>query len=156
MLAPRKEGMPMPWQERSRMSERREFITFAGQDGVTIAALCRSFGISRKTGYTWLARAAQGETAGGDRSRRPHSSPRTTPAAVEAAVRAKRLDQPAWGGGKLHHALAREGMVQPPAPSTITAILRRHGLLVPEPRRRDFVRFEHEAPNALWQLDFMG
>ena len=69
---------------------------------------------------------------------------------------ALREAHPAWGGRKLHHALARQGMVQPPAPSTITAILRRHGLLTPEPPPRDFVRFEHAAPNDLWQLDFMG
>jgi transposase InsO family protein len=43
-----------------------------------------------------------------------------------------------------------------PAPSTITAILRRHGLLAADPPPRDFVRFEHPAPNALWQMDFMG
>ena len=44
-----------------------------------------------------------------------------------------------------------------PAPSTVTGILRRHGLLVPgddAPRR--WQRFEHDAPNDLWQLDFMG
>ncbi len=44
-----------------------------------------------------------------------------------------------------------------PAPSTITAILRRHDLLAaaadtPHP----WQRFEHAAPNDLWQLDFLG
>jgi transposase InsO family protein len=43
-----------------------------------------------------------------------------------------------------------------PAPSTITAILRRHGRLEtpaapPSPR---WQRFEADGPNALWQLDF--
>jgi transposase InsO family protein len=66
------------------------------------------------------------------------------------------VEHPAWGGRKLHHALARQGMVQPPAPSTITAILRRHGLLAADPPPRDFIRFAHAAPNDLWQLDFMG
>jgi transposase InsO family protein len=75
---------------------------------------------------------------------------------VEAQVLALREAHPAWGGRKLHQALAREGMVQPPAPSTITTILRRHGLLTPVPPPRDFVRFAHPAPNDLWQLDFMG
>lgn len=42
------------------------------------------------------------------------------------------------------------------APSTITAILRRYGRLSPAPPPRDFVRFEHAAPNELWQMDFMG
>ena len=45
-----------------------------------------------------------------------------------------------------------------PAPSTITHILRRHGLM---PERTaghggTWKRFEHEAPNDLWQMDFKG
>lgn len=147
----------MPWQERTVMSERQEFVTLAQQEGATIAAVCRQFGISRKTGYKWLARAAAGETSCADRSRRPHTSPRRTPPAVEAAVLAKRAAQPAWGGRKLHHVLAREDVVQPiPAPSTITAILRRHGLLAAAPAPRDYVRFERGTANELWQMDFMG
>jgi transposase InsO family protein len=146
----------MPWQERTVMSERQEFIAFARQEGANIAALCRYFGMSRKTGYKWLGRAEAEETDSADRSRRPHHSPFRTSPTVEAAVLATRAKHPAWGGRKLHHALAREGMVQPPAPSTITAILRRHDLLPPDPPRRAFVRFAHPAPNDLWQLDFMG
>ena len=146
----------MPWQERSRMSERQEFVAFAGQEGANIAALCRYFGISRKTGYKWLARAAQRAPVLADRSRRPQSCPWRTPPAIEERIVALRAAHPAWGGRKRHHALARQGMVPPPAPSTITAILRRHGLLTPQPAPRDFLRFEHAAPNDLWQLDFMG
>src|SRR3954451_8351208 len=146
----------MPWQECTTMSERQEFIAFARQEDANIAALCRQFGISRKTGSKWLARAAAGETTFPDRSRRPHTSPGITAPEVEAAVLAKRAERPAWGGRKLHHALARQGMVQPPAPSTITAILRRHDMLAPEPPKHAFVRFERPAPNDLWQLDFMG
>jgi transposase InsO family protein len=156
MLAPRKEGARMPWQECSRMSERQEFVALAQHEGANIAELCRHFGISRKTGYKWLGRAIAGETELTDRSRRPHTTPGQTPAAVAAAVLAMREEHPTWGGRKLHHALARQGMVEPPAPSTITAILRREGLLSSEPPPRDFVRFEHPAPNDLWQLDFMG
>jgi transposase InsO family protein len=145
----------MPWQERTVMSERQEFVVFARQEGANIAALCRHFGISRKTGYKWLSRAAHGEPVA-DRSRRPQTSPGRLSPEVEAAVLALRVEHPAWGGRKLRHALARQGMVQPPAPSTITAILRRHGLLAADPPPRDFIRFAHAAPNDLWQLDFMG
>jgi transposase InsO family protein len=146
----------MPWQERTVMAERIEFVAFAAQEGVNIAALCRSFGISRKTGYKWLQRAAAGETDGRDRSRRPQTSPGRTPREVEERVLALRTAHPAWGGRKRHHALARQGMVPSPAPSTITAILRRHGLLVAAAPPRNFVRFAHAAPNDLWQVDFMG
>jgi transposase InsO family protein len=146
----------MPWQERSIMAERIEFVAFAAQEGANIAALCRHFGISRKTGYKWLQRAAPGETGLRDRSRRPQTSPWRTTREVEERVLALRAAHPAWGGRKLHHALARQGMMHPPAPSTLTAILRRHGQLAAAAPPRDFVRFEHPAPNELWQMDFMG
>lgn len=71
---------------------------------------------------------------------------------------AVRLENPAWGGRKIRRVLADEGLVTPPSASTITQIVRRHGALggpgAGEPR--DFVRFEHAAPNELWQMDFKG
>jgi transposase InsO family protein len=66
----------------------------------------------------------------------------------------------AWGGRKLRRWLLRQGYGDEvlPAPSTITEILRRHGLLCPEAcaSHRPCQRFEHERPNALWQMDFKG
>lgn len=144
----------MPWQEHTVMSQRQEFVAFASREGANISALCASFGISRKTGYKWLGRAAGGEVA--DRSRRPRASPARTAPELEARVLALRAEHPAWGGRKLHHRLLALGVADVPAASTITAILRRHGVLAPEPPPRDFVRFEHEAPNDVWQMDFMG
>jgi transposase InsO family protein len=45
-----------------------------------------------------------------------------------------------------------------PAASTITGILRRHGLIDPEEsaKHKAWQRFEAEAPNDLWQMDFKG
>ena len=146
----------MPWQERSIMSQRQEFVTFARQEDANIAALCRQAGISRKTGYKWLGRVAHGESAVADRSRRPHTSPWQTPAGVETQILDLRAAHPSWGGRKLHHRLLAQGVADVPAPSTITAILRRHGQLAADPPPRDFIRFEHPAPNALWQMDYMG
>ena len=77
----------MPWQERTVMSERQEFVAFARQEGANITALCRQFGISRKTASKWLGRAAAGERRFPDRSRRPHTSPHITPPEIEAAVK---------------------------------------------------------------------
>ena len=137
------------------MSERQEFVAFASLEGGNVSALCDAYGISRKTGYKWLTRAAAAQPLA-DRSRRPSSSPTQTPPAMEARILALRAEHPAWGGRKLHHRLVAQGVADVPAPSTITAILRRHGLLAPEPAPRDFVRFEHPAPNDVWQMDFMG
>ena len=138
------------------MTERQEFVVFARQEGTSITALCEAYGISRKTGYKWLARADAGDHALANQSRRPRSSPAQTPPAMEARILELRAAHPRWGGRKLHHRLRASGVADVPAPSTITAILRRHGLLRPDPPARDFIRFEHPAPNALWQMDFMG
>jgi transposase InsO family protein len=149
----------MPWAEVTRMSLREEFIQLAMQPGVNRRELCRRFGISPKTGYKWLARYTQ-EGAGGlhDRSRRPCHRPARTLAKVEQRVIALRQEsRNSWGGRKLARLLADEGGPRL-APSTITAILRRADLLEAStaPGQRAWQRFEHIAPNALWQMDFKG
>ena len=149
----------MPWKEVSTMSQRHEFIWFAQQPGTSLRALCRRFGISPPTAYKWLARYAAAGPAGlADRSRRPHQMPHRTPAALEAAVVAVRLQHPTWGGRKLHARLRALGYHPVPAPSTITAILRRTpGLPAADPvAPRAWQRFAHATPNALWQMDFKG
>lgn len=152
----------MPWQEQSTMSLRQEFVAAVTAETVSVRALCRRYGISPKTGYKWLARArdmAEGEASSGwaaDRSRRPHTSPGRTEATIAAVVIAVRTAHPTWGGRKIHHRLVQQGHADVPAPSTITDILHRHGLVTPRPPAPDWQRFEHPAPNALWQLDFMG
>ena len=62
------------------------------------------------------------------------------------------------GGRKLSQVLIDRSHADVPAPSTITHILRRHGLM---PERTagqgpPWKRFEHESPNDLWQMDFKG
>ena len=142
------------------MSPRQEFVHLASQEGVNMRALCRQYGISAKTGYKWLARFG---ASGGDphslhdRSRRPHSSPMRSSAAVEQAVVALRRQHPAWGGRKIARRLQELGQAQL-APSTVTRILHRHGLIEPaaSDKARAWQRFEHAAPNQLWQIDFKG
>ena len=146
----------MPWQERTVMAQRQEVIALASREGATISALCESFGISRQTGGTWLSRASAGDRVVADHSRRSPTSPVQTPPAMAARILALRGEHPSWGGRKLHHRPRRQGVAAVPAPSTITAILRRHGLLTPESPPRDVLRCEHPVPNDLWQMDFMG
>jgi transposase InsO family protein len=141
------------------MSLREEFVQLAGVEGTNLSELCRQFEITRRTGYRWLQRFKTEGLAGlEDRSRRPRSSPRQTPDQLEAQVVALRRQHSAWGGRKLSRRLRDLGLTDVPAPSTVTAILRRHGLL-DGPRAglpRAFTRFEHAAPNDLWQMDFKG
>ncbi len=149
----------MGWQEVSVVQSRREFVKLSSQDGANVAELCRRFEISRTTGYKWLERGrSEAAPSFEDRSRRPHSSPARTRDAMEAAVVDLRRRHPAWGGRKIHHSLLRARHRNVPAPSTITGILARHGLIEPEASaaRVPATRFEHEAPNRLWQMDFKG
>lgn len=146
----------MPWREVSIMEQRREFVALAMQEGANRRELCRRFGIHPQTGYKWLGRFAGGDRELGDRSRRPQVSPARTAAAIEAQVLAVRDAHPAWGARKLVRCLARAGM-RPPSPSTVHAILQRHGRIAPPPGGgAAHQRFEKEAPNLLWQMDFKG
>ena len=148
----------MPWREASVVDQRREFVTLARAGG-NIRQLCRRYRISAKTGYKWLDRFGhEGSVGLYDRSRRPRHSPRQVPEAVEERVVALRRAHPSWGGRKLRRRLRNLGHRDIPAASTITAILRRKELLGDTGRGAPhaFIRFEAEAPNDLWQMDFKG
>lgn len=148
----------MPWQEVSTMSLREEFVMLASQAGANRRALCRHYAISAKTGYKWLRRyAAQGRPGLANRSRRPARTPTRTAAAMQARIIAVRTEHPAWGGRKLARRLQDMGIHDVPAPATITAILKRHGLIEPLAAvQPPYQRFEHPYPNAFWQMDFKG
>jgi transposase InsO family protein len=146
----------MPWREVSVMEQRGEFVRLAQQAGVNRRELCRRFGISPAVGYKWLARWAAGDRDLADRSRRPHVSPARSSAESEGQVLAVRDAHPAWGARKIARCLEREG-IRRPALSTVHEILRRNGRVAPPPGgQRACLRFEKEAPNLLWQMDFKG
>jgi transposase InsO family protein len=149
----------MPWNEVSIVFLRLEFVTLATAEGANVRELCRRYGVSPRTAYKWIARfQAGGADALTNRSRRPSTSPRQSLGEVEADVLRLRDQYPAWGGRKIRRCLIADGAADVPAASTITAILRRHGRLDPAatPAHRPVVRFEREAPNQLWQMDFKG
>ena len=147
----------MPWREVSTVDQRREFVALASVEGVNRRDLCRRFGISAHTGYKWLLRACEKDADLNDRSRRPHSSPLQCSEVIEALVLEVRDTHPAWGARKIERCLARDGH-GPPAISTIHAILRRRGRVMPPAGKpgQPWQRFEREAPNLLWQMDFKG
>lgn len=148
----------MVWMETSTVSLRQEFVRLASQDGANKRELCRRFGISPKTGYKWLARvqvSAQEDFK--DRSRRPRTSPARSSESIEQAVLELRREHPAWGGRKIARRMVDLGLAQL-APSTVTHILHRHGLITTEASgaAQPWLRFEHDTPNSLWQIDFKG
>lgn len=148
----------MPWNAKDTMNLREEFVLLARQDSANRRELCRRYGISPQTAYKWLARYEQeGRSGLADLSRRPQSSPRLTTPALEQAVVELRVQHPCWGGRKLSRRLQDLGHPLL-APSTITSILHRHDLIDPQKSEAatPWQRFEHAAPNDLWQMDFKG
>lgn len=155
----------MPWRQTDPVLERTRFVLEHERSGLSISELCRRYGISRPTGYQWIRRyRAEGMDGLLDRSRRPLESPRKTPPEVVEKLIALRAKKPTWGPKKL---LARLSRLHPeltlPAPSTVSAILKRRGLVEPRRRRqRPAERVlvsplgELEGPNQVWTTDFKG
>jgi transposase InsO family protein len=145
------------------MSQRQEFIRHYGTRRYTVAELCHGFGISEKTGYKWLRRfAAEGLAGLADRSHVPHIAPHQLVPALAEQILALRGAHPTWGPRKLHQRLRVLEPERPwPVPSTIGALLQRHGLV--RPRRRahrwapvDLPLSQPAAPNDVWTADFKG
>jgi len=149
----------MPWKSVSIMESRREFVRLAQRGGVSVAELCRRFGISRQTGFGYLRRHREdGDPGLEDRSRRPRTSPLRSPADMESRILALRDENKSWGGRKLARILRDQGIADVPSPSTVTEVLRRHGKLdaAEAVKHQPVQRFERPAPNDLWQMDFKG
>lgn len=147
----------MPWKTCTPMESKREFVELALAGNLPLRELCRRFDITAPTAYKWLGRHRCGKGLE-DLSRRPANSPGKTPAAMEDAIVQARLKHPAWGSRKLKRWLENRGETAVPCASTITAVLRRHGLLAQAsgPSGSGWRRFERGEPNQLWQIDFKG
>lgn len=146
----------MPWKEKTVMEQRKEFIEQAAEC-TNFSALCREYGISRKTGYKWQNRFRE-DGSMSDRSRRPkHPHAKTAPV-IEAAVLAMREENPSWGGRTIHAVLEADGIKGLPSAKTCSNILKRNGCIKPEEslKHRAYQRFEQEQCNSLWQTDFKG
>jgi transposase InsO family protein len=140
-----------------------KFVVEQARGEVSMSELCRRFGVSRKTGYKWLARYRAAGAAGlVDRSRAPHRVAHGMSSEVAEAVLSVRRAHPTWGPRKVRAWLVRhDGGVSWPAASTIGDLLRREGLVVARrrrwrtpPRSRPFAHCE--APNDVWCADFKG
>jgi transposase InsO family protein len=144
----------------SVVDQREEMVRLATAPGAIKSEVFRRFGISRDTGYRWLARYRPGKRDSlADRSRRPHKSPSKTDAVREAeVVRIRDESNNAWGGRKIAWTMERAGWEKVPHPSTITGILRRHQRLEAKTSEHPgpFKRFERSEPNELWQMDYKG
>ena len=146
----------MPWECRTVEDQRKEFAQAAVCCG-NFSALCREFGITRRTGRKWVERYESQQPLT-DRSRRPHTTPTRTPEDVENLILSVRAENPGWGARTIHQVLSNAGHTGLPCVKTVNNILNRHGCISPEEslKRQPFTRFEKDQCNAMWQTDFKG
>ncbi|MEV6645541.1 IS481 family transposase [Amycolatopsis sp. NPDC051371] len=129
---------------------------------INVAQFCHQHGLSRGTFYKYLNRF---RTEGADgftrRSTAPHHHPTALGAPVaEAVLRArKELADEGLDNGPISIRWRLEDTGQLPLPSraSIHRILRDHGQIVAQPRKRPKTRrrFEYTDPNGCWQIDDM-
>lgn len=146
----------MPWIERRVEMLREQFVNESLKEDRNISALCRQYGISRKTGYKWIKRYHESGCLE-DESRKPKRTSTKTDEKIENLIIEVREERPGWGARKIHAYLSRKGQNMP-CVRTVNNILKRNGLISLEASqaRRPFKRFEREHNNDLWQADFKG
>lgn len=147
----------MSWQEKNKVSLRLEFVNQAIKDESNITDLCERYNISRKTGYKWINRYLEGDSLS-DLSKTPHNSPNKTSAELEEKILSVRREHPYWGPKKIKQILSRElPQSYIPGETAIYKILLKNNCINKKKTpQTHFQRFEHEAPNHLWQMDFKG
>ena len=142
------------------MDKARYLVEAHVLEGRSVSELAAAHGVHRSWIYKLLARyRAGGYGALERRSRAPRSSPDRTPAEVARAIVALRRQLEAaghdCGTATIAYHLA-ERMDSVPSVSTIWRILKREGLVAPQPQKRprsSLIRFEAELPNEMWQAD---
>ena len=146
----------MPWESKTVEELRKEFIV-ASKSTNNFSSLCREFGITRKTGYKWVARAKETD----DLSNRSHARKNIsnkTDLETENLILSVRKDNPAWGGKTIRQVLVNQGYEDLPCVKTCNNILKRNGFITEEEslKHKPFVRFERDKCNQMWQTDFKG
>jgi len=154
----------MPWKNVSPMEEKQQFVSLLSSGQFTMTELCKTFGISRKTGHKWRDRhAAHGMAGLAPRSRAPKSVTCRTAEAVERLIVAERRLHPTWGAKKIRRVLAtKHGVGNPPVVSTVGEVLKRHGMVKARRRRGGVFRVERgaltapERCNHVMAVDYKG
>jgi len=150
----------MPWKETCVKNERTIMISDYLSGDFSIAEIARRRGVSRKTVYKWIERYER-EPAPGleDASRAAHHHPNAIAPQVEAAILTWKAQRPLWGAPKIHSKL--KGLADCPAESSVSNVLRRHGLTRQVRRRHQTPSHGGPmqgllGPNELWCIDFKG
>ena len=146
----------MPWESRSVEQMREEFVKRVLAGEASISALCQEYGISRPTGYKWIARYQEGLGLS-NQSRRPHTIHKVSDD-TEQLILDYRQAHPAIGARKIRKILENQGHSGLPCVKTVNNILKRNGMITKEASMaaKPFQRFEKAQPNEMWQADFKG
>ena len=143
------------------MPKARLVITAVVLEGRSPSEVAKTYGVSRSWIYELLARyRTEGDLAYQPRSRRPHTSPATTPTETVTLILELRrtlttagldagADTIAWHL-QHHHQITVSR-------ATIYRTLRNANTITPEPKKKpktSYVRFQAEQPNETWQADF--
>jgi len=143
------------------MDERLRFVARL-LEGEKMAALCREFDISRKTGYKIFQRYKDCGLEGlSDRARRPYRHANQLPFQIERLIVQVKSEHPSWGAPKIREKIRRlHSDIQLPAISTVHAVLDRHGLVRHGRKRRYKAQgtslSRPKLPNDLWCADYKG
>jgi putative transposase len=152
----------MPWKSETMNDVRKEFALKALAGGANLSALCREYGITRKTGRQWRERAKRdGINQLAERSRRPKSSPAQLGEEIVCQIVRLKVAHPLWGPRKICE-LYRRAHERTVSIATCHRVLKKSGLVQPKKRR---VRREPRlvlgaaramAPNDVWTVDHKG
>jgi transposase InsO family protein len=153
----------MAWKETCVMSERVQLIADYLSGEYSMSELALEYEVSRKTVYKWVGRYREGgSSALEDRSRAAHFHPNKVSPEVEQRVLELKAARPLWGAPKLRAKLLQLiGEEVCPAESTVSEILRRHGLSRIARRRRGATPSQAplshcQGANEVWCADFKG
>lgn len=142
--------------------QRKEFVMKAAAPGANLSALCREYGVTRKTGRDWRERARRDGLDGlRERSRRPLHSPGRLQEDEVCQLVMLKLAWPSWGPKKLCQ-LYREARGAPLAISTCHRVLKAAGLIKGRKlrvRRAATLLVGPVVPlsaNDVWTIDFKG
>lgn len=142
------------------MDKARYLVEAHVVEGRSVSELAATHGVHRSWIYKLLARyRAGGYGALERRSRAPRSSPNRTPDEMAEAIVSLRKQLQAeghdCGAVTIAHHLSRQSEAVPSV-STIWRVLKREGLVPPQPQKRprsSLIRFEAELPHEMWQAD---
>lgn len=153
----------MAWKEVTVLEQRKLFIQDYLSANFSIAELCRIYGISRPTAYTWIDRySIENEKGLVNRKSTPHNQPFATADDIIQEILLIKYRWPTWGPKKI---VAYLNQHKPdliiPSKTTVGNILNKNGLV----KRRKFRKryAERTQPlsharevNDVWSADFKG